>query len=211
MKQLVYLAIFAIPIGCGSGDQIPNPAERTDEDGPLTFDACGFPNDGPWMEVEFEAWGELYTPLWTFSDTPGWGARQWAVGDDLGPRIGITVGWGEVVHVLDDPSGLLVAFDGTMSIRLGLHDLIDHDHTTLCIEGRALSPDTPGAIVISNTWNRCQPEQDALLDASPQVQAVGVDFGTCLVSGDDAQLVRISAPRPLAVQRIHVTLHDAVY
>ncbi|PRQ04768.1 hypothetical protein ENSA5_05330 [Enhygromyxa salina] len=198
--------------GDGDGDTGDGDGDTGDGDGdgdPLTFDACGFAEDGPWLEVEYWQLGSVSSPSWSYSDTPGWTEPQWAWGNESWPEI---FEFGNN-SMSDDPIGIVASISGTWQIMIGLQDLNDYDNVSVCIEGRSISVGSSATMAVSNPLNDCG-VQDVQISHSWEVHKVGVDLGTCLVPGAGTQAVRIEpwgGSGTVGLKRVRVTLHGAVY
>ncbi|WP_181232860.1 hypothetical protein, partial [Enhygromyxa salina] len=181
-----------------------------DGDGdPITYDACDFPNDGPWVEIEYWQLGSVSSPSWSYSDTPGWGEPEWAWGQESWPEI-FEFGGNSMTN---DPIGIVASISGTWQLMMGLQDLVDYDYATVCIEGRSISVGSSATMEVSNPLNGCG-VPDAQISHSWEVHKVGVDLGNCLVPGAATQAVRIDpwgGSGKVGLKRVRVTLHGAVY
>ncbi len=193
-------------------DESTTDTETTDDESttgdPLTYDACGFPNDGPWVEMEYWQLGSVSSPSWTFSDTPGWGEAQWAYQGESWPEVWEFGG----NSMTNDPIGIVASISGTWQMMTGLEDLIDYDYASVCVEGRSISVGSSAIFDVYNPFNGCGVE--AQISNSWQVHAVGVDLGDCMIPGNDTQAVRIEptgGSGVIGLKRVRVTLHGAVY
>ena len=185
--------------GDGDGEEPP----------PVNFDNCGFPEDGPWIEIEYWQLGSVSSPSWEYSDTPGWGEDQWAWGNEPWPEI-FEFGGNQMNN---DPIGIVAEISGTWQLMMGLQDLQAYDHATVCIEGRSVSVGSSAIMEVSNPSNNCG-VPDVEISHSWEVHAVGVDLGNCLTPGQATQAVRIDpwgGSGRVGLKRVRVTLHGAVY
>ena len=176
------------------------------------MDACGFPEDGPWVEIEYSQSGVPATsPEWTYSNTPGWGEAQWAMEGDSWPEVwdvydNITVG--------SDPVGVVAKLGSSSQLQLmiGLEELISYDYASVCVEGRSISTTASVIFDAYNPLNNCGGQ--ATMAHDWQIHAEGVDLGSCMVVGGGVQAVRIDpsgGSSSLGIKRMRVTLHGAVY
>lgn len=175
-------------------------------------DACGFPEDGPWVEIEYtQAGGSPQSPSWTFSNTPGWGAAQWAMTGDSWPEVWDV--W-QNITVSNDPIGVLavVGPGAQLQLMIGLEELIDYDSATVCIEGRSVSTVASVLFDVYNPLTNCGASASMAHDWV--THAEGIDLGTCLQPGGGVQAVRIEptgGSSTIGVERMRVTLHGAVF
>src|SRR5690606_28669136 len=141
--------------GDGDGDGAPGDWDGDgdgDGDGaPVGMDACGYPEDGPWIEVEYWQLGSVSSPSWSYSNTPGWGEAQWAWGNEPWPEI-FEFGGNQMAN---DPIGVIARISGTWQLMIGLQDLIGYDHATVCIQGRSVSVSSSATMAVTNPLNDC--------------------------------------------------------
>jgi hypothetical protein len=180
---------------------------------PVGVDACGFPEDGPWVEIEYnQAGASAQSPSWTFSNTPGWGSAQWAMQGDTWPETWDV--W-QNINVAGDPIGVLalVGPGAELQLMIGLEELVDYDHATVCVEGRSASATASVLFAVYNPLNDCGVTNISMAH-DWVMHAEGIDLGSCLVPGGGVQAVRLEptgGSSALGVKRMRVTLHGAVY
>lgn len=182
------------------------------EDTPVELDACGFPLDGPWIEIEYtQAGGTATSPSWSYSDTPGWGEAQWAASNASWPEV-----WDlyQNINVSHDPIGVLavVGSSAQLQLMLGFEELIDYESATVCVEGRSVST---SASVQFDAYNPLTGIGNAGTMAHDwSMHATGLDLGHCFEVGGGVQAVRLDATggsASLGVKRMRLVLHGAVY
>ncbi|MEM6996485.1 MAG: hypothetical protein AAF721_38630 [Myxococcota bacterium] len=196
----------------GDGDGSGDAAETGDDSGAVELDPCGFPLDGPWLEIEYDQAGVPATsPSWTYSNTPGWGEAEWASQGESWPEV-----WDvyQNIDVDNDPIGVVatVGSSGTWQLMLGLQDLVDYDSASVCVEGRSVSAVASVQFDVYNPLNDCG--GSAMMAHDWNMHAEGVDLGTCFVAGGGVQAVRIEASggsSALGIKRVRVVLHGAVF
>ena len=54
---------------------------------PPPGDACGYPLDGVWFEIDYSSASTATSPAWTFSNTPGWTGADWAPNGYSWPEV----------------------------------------------------------------------------------------------------------------------------
>ncbi len=192
-----------------SGDE----SSSGDDSGePLEYDACGFPLDGPWIQIEYtQAGGTATSPSWSNSDTPGWGEAQWAASNASWPEV-----WDlyQNINVSTDPIGVLavVGSSAQLQLMLGFEELIDYDSATVCVEGRSVST---SASVTFDAYNPLTGIGNTGTMAHDwNMHATGLDLGQCFEPGGGVQAVRLDAvggSASLGVKRMRLVLHGAVY
>ncbi len=186
----------------------------TGDDGstPLEYDACGFPLDGPWIQIEYsQAGGSSTSPSWSTSDTPGWGEAQWAASNASWPEV-----WDlyQNIAVSNDPIGVLavVGSSAQLQLMLGFEELIDYDDATVCVEGRSVST---SASVTFDAYNPLTGIGNTGTMAHDwNMHATGIELGHCFEPGGGVQAVRLDATggsAALGVRRMRLVLHGAVY
>ncbi len=180
--------------------------------GPLTYDNCGFANDGPWMQIDY---GNAYTitsPTRTYSNTPGFGEAQWNPNGQSFPEVWF-IGGGST-QVSNDPIGKIahIGPGAKLQMMIGLGSLISYSHATVCVEGRSVSTSASVLFDAYNPKNNCG--MGGQMSHSWAIHATGIDIGNCLLEGDAFQAVRLEpwgGSSHLGVRRVRVTLHNAVY
>ncbi len=190
-------------------------SEGTGDEGggmPVGDDPCGFPLDGPWIEIEYnQAGGTATSPSWSYSDTPGWGESQWAASN---------ASWAEVwdvygnINVSSDPIGVLavVGGSGRLQLMLGFEELLGYDYATVCVEGRSVST---SASVQFDAYNPLTGiGNSATMAHDWSMHATGLDLGAAFEPGGGVQAVRLETTGgsgSLGVKRMRLILHGAVY
>lgn len=186
--------------------------ESSTSGAPLEYDACGFPLDGPWIQIEYtQAGGTATSPSWSNSDTPGWGEAEWAASNANWPEV-----WDlyQNINVSTDPIGVLavVGSSAQLQLMLGFEELIDYDYATVCVEGRSVST---SASVTFDAYNPLTGIGNTGTMAHDwNMHATGLDLGQCFEPGGGVQAVRLDATSgsaTLGVRRMRLVLHGAVY
>ena len=198
--------------GGSSGDS--SGGESSGDSGvvPVGDDACGFPLDGPWIEIEYnQAGGTATSPSWSYSDTPGWGEAQWAASNASWPEV-----WDlyQNINVSNDPIGVLavVGSSAQLQLMLGFEELIDYDYATVCVEGRSVSTSASVQFDAYNPLTGIGNSGSMAHDWN--MHATGLDLGQCFEPGGGVQAVRLDATggsASLGVKRMRLVLHGAVY
>ncbi len=187
-------------------------ADDGDAGGDVGTDACGFPLDGPWIEIEYwQAGVPATSPQWTYSDTPGWGESQWAASNASWPEV-----WDlyQNINVTSDPIGVVavVGSSAQLQLMLGFEELLGYDDATLCIEGRSVSTSASVQFDAYNPLTGLGAMATMAHDWS--VHAVGIELGQAFTVGGGVQAVRLDATGGsalLGVKRMRLVLHGAVY
>lgn len=182
------------------------------DDMPVELDPCGFPLDGPWIEIEYDqAGGTATSPSWSYSDTPGWGEAEWAASNASWPEV-----WDlyQNINVSTDPIGVLavVGSSAQLQLMLGFEELIDYDYATVCVEGRSVSTSASVQFDAYNPLTGVGNSGTMAHDWS--MHATGLDLGQCFEVGGGVQAVRLDATggsASLGVKRMRLVLHGAVY
>lgn len=195
--------------GSGSSGDDTTGASDTAADG---MDACGFPLDGPWLEIEYwQAGVPATSPGWDFSMTAGWGEAQWATQGESWPEV-----WDiyQNIDVGNDPIGVVatVGGSGRWQLMLGFQDLVAYDYASVCVEGRSVSATASVQYDVYNPLNDCGGSSTMAHDWN--MHAEGVDLGQCFVPGGGVQAVRIDTTGgsgALGIKRVRVILHGATY
>ncbi len=183
-----------------------------DSSGEVGSDPCGFPLDGPWLEIEYwQAGVPATSPSWEYSATPGWGEDEWAAQNASWPEM-----WDlyQNINVVNDPIGTVavVGSSAQLQLMLGFEELIDYDYATLCVEGRSVSAVSSVQFDAYNPLTGLGNSASMAHDWS--VHAVGIDLGQCFTIGGGVQAVRLDTTggsASLGVQRMRLVLHGAVY
>jgi hypothetical protein len=176
------------------------------------LDACGFPLDGPWVEIEYSQAGvSPQSPGWTFSDTPGWGGAQWATEGESWPEL-----WDlfQNINVSSDPIGVVavVGPSAELQLMIGLQDLVSYDSATVCVEGRSVSTSASVIFDAYNPLTGCG--ESATMAHDWSMHAVGLDLTGCFVEGGGVQAVRIEptgGSSAIGIKRMRLILHGASY
>ncbi|NVB36279.1 hypothetical protein G6O69_00445 [Pseudenhygromyxa sp. WMMC2535] len=196
----------------GSTDDGSTDDGSTDDDTttgePESFDNCGFPEDGPWVEIEYWQLGSVSSPSYSYSDTPGWGEDEWAYQGMSWPEV-----WSIGANSMNnDPIGIVAEISGQWQIMIGLAGMVSYDYASVCYEGRSVSVSSSATVDVYNPFNGCGVETQ--ISHSWEVHKVGVDLGDCLIPGNNTQAVRLDpwgGSGRLGLVRLRLTLHGAVY
>jgi hypothetical protein len=147
------------------------------------------------------------SPIWTFSDTPGFGPQQWAMEGTTWPEA-----WDRFndMVVTSDPIGNSLELDGELQLMIGLPTLVSYDYAEVILEGRSRSTNASADFDVTNPIVfGCGVSGTMSNDWDPDI--ISLDFGQCLVPGETLQAVRVSPNGTLALLRMTVILHGAVY
>lgn len=195
-----------------SGGRTGDETSGEDSGMPVGDDACGFPLDGPWIEIEYnQAGGTATSPSWSYSETPGWGEPQWAASNASWPEV-----WDlyQNINVSSDPIGVVavVGGSGQLQLMLGFEELTDYDYATVCVEGRSVST---SASVQFDAYNPLTGiGNSATMAHDWNMHASGLDLGYAFEPGGGVQAVRLDTTGgsgSLGVKRMRLILHGAVY
>ena len=179
---------------------------------PVGVDACGYPEDGPWIQISYKG-KEGYpstSPTWTYSNTPGYGEPEWTHPNYNWPVINAL---GDIpVEEAKIGGAAVIGPSDRLRLMLGFLSLQSYDYATVCVTGRSVSV---GSGVYADIWNPpmgCGDE--VFLSHSWEVHTDGVSIGTCFVPGGSLQAVEVDptgGSSTLALQTLRLTLHGAVY
>lgn len=181
-------------------------------DMPVELDACGFPLDGPWIQIEYNnAGGSPSSPSWSYSNTPGWGEAEWAASNANWPEV-----WDlyQNINVSNDPIGVvaIVGSSSQLQLMLGFEELIGYDYATVCVEGRSVSTSASVTFDAYNPLTGIGNTGSMAHDWS--MHATGLDLGQAFEPGGGVQAVRLDATggsASLGVKRMRLIVHGAVY
>lgn len=195
-----------------SGGETGGETEGDDGGVPVGDDACGFPLDGPWIEIEYnQAGGTATSPSWSYSDTPGWGEPEWAASNASWPEV-----WDlyQNINVSSDPIGVVavVGGSGQLQLMLGFEELTDYDYATVCVEGRSVSTSSSVQFDAYNPLTGIG--NSATMAHDWNMHATGLDLGYAFEPGGGVQAVRLDTTGgsgSLGVKRMRLVLHGAVY
>lgn len=199
--------------GSSSGTDASDEGSSTGDGGkPVGDDACGFPLDGPWIEIEYnQAGGTATSPSWSYSDTPGWGEAEWAASNASWPEV-----WDifQNINVSNDPIGVVavVGSSGRLQLMLGFEELVGYDYATVCVEGRSVSTSSSVQFDAYNPLTGIGNSATMAHDWS--MHATGLDLGYAFEPGGGVQAVRLDTTggsSSLGVKRMRLILHGAVY
>ena len=198
---------------CDDGNQVDGDGcEKTCVASPLGLDACGFPGDGVWFQIDYSNAFTVSNPAYTYSPTPNWQEAQWAPSDK---------GWPYAVDLFDnakihtDQIGKVALLDGSnkaVRVYFGLMGLSGYDYATVCVEGRSYSVGSSVTFKVMEAKTKCGDVGMMAQDWS--VHATGVDLGGCFLANDDFQAVQVQpsgGSGALSLKRLRVTLHGAQY
>lgn len=189
-------------------DAAPNPDAEPAADA-LPVD-LGTPGTGDvWIELDYTNAYTPRSPTWRFSNTPGWGAAQWAMEGDTWPEAwdrfnNMTVG--------SDPIGtsLLIGSSSQLQLMIGLEEMQSYQSVTVRLEGRSRSTCCSLTFYVTNPLNNCGSSGQMSNDWNPDI--IDVDLGTCLLTGPSGRIeaVRIDPQSgTMALRKMRVTLHGA--
>lgn len=165
-------------------------------------------NGDIWVEIDYSAASSPRSPAFRFSNTPGWGGAQWAAVNASWPEAWDR--WNNMA-VVNDPIGrsLEIGPSSELQLMIGLEELIGYTSATVRIEGRSRSTSASAAFDVYNPWNGCGVSTTIRHDW--QVHVVELDLAQCFEIGQGVQAVRVEPTGTLALVRLRLTLHGAVY
>lgn len=201
--------------GTGSGGEtgVDSGSGSDSDTGAAGMDPCGFPLDGPWLEIEYaQAGGSPQSPGWTFSDTPGWTGMDWATDGESWPEV-----WDrwQNINVSSDPIGVVavVGPSAELQLMIGLQNLVDYDYASVCLEGRSVSATASVLFDVYNPLNGCGVSSVSMAH-DWSMHAAALDLGDCLEPGGGVQAVRVEptgGSSAIGVKRLRLILHGAVF
>ncbi len=197
-----------------TGGATTGAGETGDESGdmPVELDPCGFPLDGPWIQIEYNnAGGSPSSPSWSYSNTPGWGEAEWAASNANWPEV-----WDlyQNINVSNDPIGVvaIVGSSAQLQLMLGFEELVGYDYATVCVEGRSVSTSASVQFDAYNPLTGIGNSGSMAHDWN--MHATGLDLGQAFEVGGGVQAVRLDATggsASLGVKRMRLVMHGAVY
>jgi len=163
-----------------------------------------------WIELDYSSAQSPRSPTFRYSNTPGWGAAQWAASNASGPEA-----WDRFnnMQVVNDPIGTSLEIGGGSELQLmiGLEELIGYDHAEVIIEGRSRATSSSVQFDTYNPWNSCG-DSGASLGQQWTVQSLRLDLAQCFVIGQGVQAVRVDPTNgTIALVRLRLTLFGAIY
>lgn len=163
-----------------------------------------------WIEIDYSNANTSRSPTFRYSSTPGWGEAQWAAVNARWPEA-----WDRFnnMQVVNDPIGRSLEIGGgsELQLMLGFEELISYSYATVRLEGRSRATSSPVTFDVYNPWNGCGAGA-ATFGQQWQVQAVELDLAQCYEIGQGVQAVRVDPTSgTIALVRLRLTLHDAVY
>lgn len=177
---------------------------------PLTTDPCGFPEDGVWIEIDYDGRFSVYSPTWRFSNTAGWTASDWANNQNTDPEIHAF----QANMNTTDPWGDVAEFSGAGWIRMmiGIGGIVDYDSATVCVHGRGVSTSSSTTVALENPLVGCGATVQLSNAWWNDPQGVTLPDG-CIVPDNEFQALQIGHGGGAAtgVGRVRLTLHGAVY
>jgi len=161
-----------------------------------------------WVELDYTSANSPSSPSWSFSNTPGWGAKQWAASGKSWPEA-----WDlyNNMQVKWDPIGsdaLIIGSGQALQLMIGLQALKSYQKAVVRLEGRGYATSSSAQFDVYNPLNNCGASAKMAHDWS--VHGVDVDIGNCMVIGGGTQAVRIKPTvNGLALLRVRLTLQGA--
>ncbi|MFO0725857.1 MAG: hypothetical protein U1E65_18885 [Myxococcota bacterium] len=164
-------------------------------------------NNDIWVEIDYSSASSPRSPSWRFSNTPGWGAAQWAAVNASNPEA-----WDRFnnMQVVNDPIGRSLEIGGGSELQLmiGLEELISYDAAYVHIEGRSRATSSSVDFDVFNPWNGCG--SAATFGQQWTVQPANLDLMQCYEIGQGVQAVRVSPTNgTVALVRLRLTLTNA--
>lgn len=196
--------------GLGSGDTGFRDAAPSPDAAPTFPDAAVAGGGEVWIEIDYSNANTSRSPTFRYSNTPGWGAAQWAA---------VNANWPEAwdrfnnMSVVNDPIGRSLEIGGgsELQLMLGFEELISYSRASVRVEGRSRATSSRVDFDVYNPWNSCG-ISGATFGQQWQVQVVDVDLSQCFVIGQGVQAVRVDPTNgTVALVRLRLTLYDAVY
>jgi hypothetical protein len=163
-----------------------------------------------WIELDYTSANTPRSPAFRYSNTPGWGASEWAAVNASWPEA-----WDRFnnMSVVNDPIGRSLEIGGSseLQLMLGFEELIAYSGATVRIEGRSRATSSQVTFDVYNPWNGCG-VGGVTLGQQWQVQAVDLDLSGCIELGQGVQAIRVDPTNgTVALVRLRLTLHGAVY
>ena len=162
-----------------------------------------------WVQIDYTSAYTPESPQWSFSNTPGWGAAQWAQPPKTWPEAWDR--WNNMT-VETDPIGksLTIGSSSELQLMIGLEELVSYTSMSVRLEGRSKATSSSVQFDVYNPLNNCGTTGSMSQDWS--VHVVELDLGNCAVIGAGVQAVRVSPTNgTLALVRMKVTLHGATW
>jgi hypothetical protein len=199
-----------------SGDSGVNLDSGTIQDSGTGTDSGLSPDSGTptgtgdiWLELDYSFATSPTSPDWTFSNTPGWGAAQWATQGNTSPQA-----WDRFNNMMvsSDPIGTVLEIgpSSELQVMIGLIPLMSYTSATVYMEGRSVSTDSPVNFQVENPLNSCG--NLASMSQDWTLHPTNVDLQMCMVVGGGVQAIRITPQDgTVGLVRLQLTIHGAVY
>lgn len=162
-----------------------------------------------WIEVDWSSAYGPQSPSFRFSDTPGWGAAQWAAANATWPEAWDR--WNNLA-VVNDPIGRSVEIEGgeAMRLMLGLDELASYERAEVRVEGRSRATSSSVYFDVYNPLVDCGVSTTTSQDWT--VHVLDLDLADCMVVGAGVQAVRVEPTSgTLAMVRMRLTLYGATW
>jgi hypothetical protein len=177
-----------------------------------TFDSGAGTGD-LWLEIDYAGAFSPQSPNWSFSNTPGWGASDWAfTGGGCCAEA-----WDRFnnMSVVSDPIGTSLEINPSAQLQLmfGIVRLTGYTSVTVELEGR--SRDTSAGVIfdVTNPANGCGVAGLTMSqDWTPDI--VQVDMTPCLDLGSMLQAIRVEptgGSSNIALLRMRLTIYGAQF
>jgi hypothetical protein len=163
-----------------------------------------------WVEIDYSSSYNAAAPTWTFSDTPGWGAIDWAWTGTSYPEARDTY---NNIMVEEDPIGrcAILGSSASLDLVIGLKKLSTYSSAGVRIEGRSASSSASVIIDVYNPLNSIG--TSVSLGNEWTVHVLDLDLGEAVAIGED-QAMRVEpkgGSGSLALVRMRLTIHDATW
>jgi hypothetical protein len=162
-----------------------------------------------WLEVDYGGAYLSTAPAWSFSDTPGWAAAEWAPSGKSCPEV-----WDVYnnIAVELDPIGrcAILGSSSELQIMIGLKKLLSYSSVAVRIEGRSASTSSSVTFDVYNPATSIG--TSGVFGNDWTVHLIELDLGSAMVSGDELQAVRVEptgGSGTIALVRMRVCVHDA--
>ncbi len=200
---------------CDDANDIDDDACANDcTEPPTEFDACGFAaDDGVWIEFEWASQNQAEDPVIGYSNTPGWGASQWAYGNNASAEAKDLFG---MIMAGNDPIGWVLRIDNSdaLQLRFGTSGLT-YDSASVCVTGRSSTTEFGVSFEVSNPLNNdCGGTGN--FSAEWVVQADGFELpNNCVFDNVGTQALNVTinggSDQLLGLRSVRLTLHGASY
>ena len=166
-----------------------------------------------WIEIDYRGANSPQSPVWDYSNTPGWQASDWAfTGGGCCAEA-----WDRFnnMSVVNDPIGesLEIHPSAQLQLMFGVARLTGYTAVTVELEGRSRDTSAFVQFDVTNPANGCG-VANLTMDQDWTPDVVQVDLTPCLDVGSMLQAIRVEptgGSSNIALLRMRLTIHGALF